>query len=126
MKTALLAAAAAAAFFVSPARAESVATRCGWDGCSHIVCNYSGDRCHRYYGDYYHPYYGRRYGYDGYRYGDYDDGYRRESYGRYDWDDYRSRYYGGYGRGGWHYDCDRDGDDCTVRRGGWYGGYGGW
>jgi hypothetical protein len=36
---------------VDGAGAHDIATRCDWRGCSHIVCNDTGDRCHRFYGD---------------------------------------------------------------------------
>lgn len=32
------------------AGAHEIATRCDWRGCSHIVCNETGDRCHRFFG----------------------------------------------------------------------------
>ena len=118
---AILAAVSIAAFLgatQSFAGAHSVATRCDWRGCSHIVCNHTGDRCHRFYGDYsryaYDPYVRDGYGYDRPYYGDgsYDGGYYNGGY---------------YDRGdGWRYDCDSDADNCHVRRNS-YDGYGdGW
>jgi len=120
MAPAVLGAVAAATLFLTPVHA-SVATRCGDYGCSHIICNHTGDRCRRIWGDFYR-------GYDGgwrYRdgYGGYDrDGYDRDGYGGYDRDGYGPDYGrygtdGGYYDGrGWHYDCDNDGDECYVKR----------
>jgi hypothetical protein len=83
------------------ASAHEVATRCTADGCSHIVCNSTGDRCHRYF--------------DGDRYG-YRDGYEPAA-GWYRDDEryngYRTRYRG------WQYRCDRSADNCEVHRS-WY------
>jgi hypothetical protein len=91
---------AALAFSTTPARADT-AERCGWEGCSQIHCNWTGDRCFRI--DEYgrnRGYYGYGPGYDRYvierenyyrryddddRYGDYDRGYD---------DDYRYRRHG--------------------------------
>jgi hypothetical protein len=80
-----------------PARAD-VATRCDWNGCAYIHCNWTGDRCYR--EDEYRHYY------RGYR-NDYSD------------DDYLDRPYSGYGYPGYpphryarryddEYDYDRD------------------
>jgi hypothetical protein len=92
-------------FGSTPASAGEIATRCDWDGCSHIVCNDTGDRCHRFYSD------DDRYAYR-------DQAYDRDS-------DYRYRGYADYRDGrGWHYDCDRDADNCNVRRDGYYDRYG--
>lgn len=99
----------AAAAGSSPASAHAVATRCDWRGCSHIVCNYTGDRCHRFFGP-------RRY-FDRARYGRLDRDFR---YGPADYD--RETFYGEGGYGDredferWHYDCDHDADRCYVRR----------
>jgi hypothetical protein len=108
--TAALIGAAALVLSARPASAgHSVATRCDWRGCSHIVCNHTGDRCHRFYGHgYYRRYREPYYGYDGY-------GYEPSRYG-YRGDDDRG-YYGG--DEGWRYDCDNDADRCYVRRGGY-------
>lgn len=97
-----LALAIGALMLPASAAAHDVATRCDWNGCSHIVCNHTGDRCHRFYGDGDYRAY-RESGYDYpssyYRYDDdrYDDGYARDD--------------------GWRYDCDRDAERCYVRRG---------
>jgi hypothetical protein len=100
--TTLFAAVAAAGMLIlssGPAAAGEIATRCDSYGCARIVCNHTGDRCHRVdgYGD------RDRYGEDGYR-----SGHR--------W--YGSRYSHDESYGAWHYDCDRDADSCYVRRGG--------
>ena len=111
-------ASALAGYSATAAKAD-VATRCDWRGCSHIVCNWTGDRCHRYSGD--------RYYRDGYYRGDYDsEGYYRDGYDgddgyngrRYRHDD--ANYRNGYGPDrGWRYDCDRDADNCYIRRSGY-------
>ncbi|HSM96610.1 MAG TPA: hypothetical protein VLT91_11230 [Rhizomicrobium sp.] len=95
--------------FVSVARAD-VATRCDWRGCSHIVCNWTGDRCHRFYGDGYYRHSYDRSGYDRYDHQDYDRDYDGRSY----------RYDDVYDRDdtdrGWRYDCDSDADNCYIER----------
>lgn len=106
-----------------PAAKADVARRCDWRGCTYIVCHWNGNRCHRY----------DRYGYDD-DYRRYDGGYRGDDRDRYyggnayyrhrDWDhnwdrDWDSNWHRDWDRGwdrGWHYDCDRDADDCHVRR----------
>jgi hypothetical protein len=89
---------AALAVSATPARADT-AERCGWDGCSQIHCNWTGDRCFRI--DEYgrnRGYYGNGPGYDRYLI-------ERDRY------DYRGRYYD-YDR----YDrYDRDYDDDRYR-----------
>jgi hypothetical protein len=48
---------------IVPAEAGNVATRCGYDGCEAIHCNYTGDRCHHVDGDYDRVGYRDDYGY---------------------------------------------------------------
>ncbi len=102
-------AAGSATIGAAPASAHAVATRCDWRGCSHIVCNYTGDRCHRFFGAI------RRY-YDRERYGRL---YRESGYAPY-YDrarfDHEGRYRFGEDFERWRYDCDRDADRCYVRR----------
>jgi hypothetical protein len=105
------------ALTATSATGHDVATRCDWRGCSHIVCNHTGDRCHRFDGDddrfvYDRPYgyrssY-RRYGYNSYGYG---DGY---GYGRYGCG-YGDGYYDRYRRG----DCEGCDDRPVYGDGDW-------
>ena len=128
--------------FGVPANAETLATRCGPQGCDHIKCHNDGNFCVRFsdYDPRYNGYigavgYGNYGGYGGYG-GYYGNGYYGNEYygngyngGRYVGNEYQGTgvfngngHYGGYGAGsygngyyggyGGHLVCDSYGDRC--------------